>query len=199
MMHHEQLGKDFEDAPNASEGWPDLVAFTGLRGTGKSTAAEMLVEHHGYTRFSFADGVREIASEWFGVPVEEFRDRDLKNEAPEGFELTRREMLRKIGMFYREHVMADYWVKVTSLFVEEADGPVVIDDARFRNEVEWLRSLGAPVIGLRRPGCWNDDDHPSEAEMRENWEWMTDAVVHNDASLDALHGDVGLVLEQFKR
>ena len=55
-----------------------LIALTGSAGTGKDTAADILVTHCGFTRVAFADALRAEVQAAFNVPAELLTRRDLK-------------------------------------------------------------------------------------------------------------------------
>lgn len=55
-----------------------IIAFTGSAGTGKDTAADILVTHCGFTRLAFADALRAEVQAAFNVPAELLTRRDLK-------------------------------------------------------------------------------------------------------------------------
>ena len=57
-----------------------IVCFTGLKGSGKDTAAAYLVRHHGFVQFAFADALYAEVAHAFGVPEEKLRCRGWKNE-----------------------------------------------------------------------------------------------------------------------
>ena len=49
-----------------------IVAFTGLAGSGKDTAADVLVTHAGFTKLAFADPLRAEVAEAFSLRTDEF-------------------------------------------------------------------------------------------------------------------------------
>lgn len=55
-----------------------IIALTGLAGTGKDTAADILVTHCGFTKLAFADALRSEVQAAFNVPAELLTRRDLK-------------------------------------------------------------------------------------------------------------------------
>jgi len=55
-----------------------IIALTGSAGTGKDTAADILVTHCGFTRLAFADALRTEVQAAFNVPLELLTRRDLK-------------------------------------------------------------------------------------------------------------------------
>lgn len=55
-----------------------IIALTGSAGTGKDTAADILVTHCQFTKLAFADALRAEVGEAFKVPAELLTRRDLK-------------------------------------------------------------------------------------------------------------------------
>ena len=55
-----------------------IIALTGLAGTGKDTAADILATHCGFTKLAFADALRAEVQAAFNVPAELLTRRDLK-------------------------------------------------------------------------------------------------------------------------
>jgi len=55
-----------------------IIALTGLAGTGKDTAADILVTHCGFTKLAFAAALRTEVQAAFNVPAELLTRRDLK-------------------------------------------------------------------------------------------------------------------------
>lgn len=55
-----------------------IIALTGSAGTGKDTAADILVTHCGFTKLAFANALRAEVQAAFNVPAELLTRRDLK-------------------------------------------------------------------------------------------------------------------------
>lgn len=55
-----------------------IIALTGLAGTGKDTAADILATRCGFTKLAFADALRAEVQAAFNVPAELLTRRDLK-------------------------------------------------------------------------------------------------------------------------
>mgnify|MGYP000623823805 CR=1 FL=1 len=55
-----------------------IIALTGLAGTGKDTAADILATHCGFTKLAFADALRAEVQSAYNVPAELLTRRDLK-------------------------------------------------------------------------------------------------------------------------
>ena len=107
------------------------IGFIGCMGSGKTTMANLVSEHFGHRRVSFASGVREVKDMLF---------KDYPNE---------REILQKIGMSMRS-ISNDVWIKYLFSKLSE-DKNYAIDDVRFINEVNYLITNGWLLFKLEVP------------------------------------------------
>src|SRR5690606_31084890 len=143
------------------------IAFCGPRGTGKTTLAEYLVQHHGFTRCSLAAPIKRIITEcpkdsyerhqyllqwarelFSGSPVLQARfateaARALAGERDPG----RRAQL--LGTEVGRALDHEVWIRY--LLERLPSGPVAVDDVRFRNECEQLRVAGFVIVRLTAP------------------------------------------------
>lgn len=104
-----------------------VLALSGPRACGKSTIANHLVNHHGYTRIAFSDALRQIAS-----------------CASEAY-INDRTYLARLGATLRE-MWPTFLLEVAQHRIERVEGPVVIEDLRFPTEVEFAATMGATTI-----------------------------------------------------
>ncbi|UTC29043.1 deoxynucleotide monophosphate kinase [Brevundimonas phage vB_BpoS-Marchewka] len=158
-----------------------IIAFTGLRGHGKTTAAEALTETYGYAHVNFADPVRDVCHRVYGVSYIEMLDPVLKETVLDRYPFkSPRELLQRIGTEMFRGYLDDTWVKafertVNDLLRDGAEG-VVCSDCRFLNEAAMLRAMGASLIRITDPRKMNNhgDDqkivdvygaHASEREI----------------------------------
>lgn len=128
-----------------------LIAFTGLAGCGKTTAAELLVEHHGYARLSFADPLRAMLVSMGVHPADLARK---STPLPILCGKTPREALQTLGTEWgRETIGGDIWVNaIRERIIRIGRGrPIVIDDCRFNNEATMVHALGGIVIAIKNP------------------------------------------------
>lgn len=109
-----------------------VIALSGPRACGKSTIAGHLVTHHGYTRIAFADALRELA----GID-----DAELIND---------RLYLARLGAKLRE-LLPDFVLQVVQRRVDCIDGPVIIEDIRFPEELGYCNAMGAMTVRLEIP------------------------------------------------
>lgn len=111
---------------------PVRIGLSGKMRSGKDTVAEFLVDEFGFQRFAFADRLKELASELFGVRP------DVKN----------RDLLVRLGRKMCD-VDREVWVNYVLARIPEEDA-VVISDVRFPYEHEALREAGFYLV---RIGC----------------------------------------------
>jgi len=181
-----------------------LLAFSGLKGSGKDTAAKVLIEEYGFTRIAFADALREAllvldpwipdASYGYGtLPLSELIDDAgwdwAKNNIPEV-----RRIMQVFGtevgrMMFGDNVWVD---NLQKRFPDIADpeSRYVITDCRFDNEVDFVRNNGGQVIWIDRPGLVSDG-HASESTSIEN---LASVVLHNDETIEELAEDIRFML-----
>jgi len=179
----------------SDEALPDVVAFTGLAGSGKSTASEYLVDRYGYTRVRFA-GPLKAAMAALGFSQEEI-DGSLK-ETPH--ELlggkTPRHAMQTLGTEWgRNCIVDDFWIRLWRRQVDEvlaSGGRVVVDDCRFQNEAVAIRKLGGDIFKIQGRGGIAGS-HSSEKGIGQ----IVDDVLDNTGSVEELHQMVEEALRRF--
>lgn len=132
------------------------IAFIGRAGSGKTTLAQMLSEHHGYDRISIAEPIREIALMAHGR-----FDKAMKypiNTIGEANLITGRELLQEIGGAMRDMDNL-FWMRVwrRRANCEQADGtiglgatrPWVTDDVRLDHEAAFIRAWYPNALFVR--------------------------------------------------
>jgi hypothetical protein len=153
-------------------------------GSGKSTAAEYLVEHHGFIRVAFATPLKRTAEALLqatGMPANEIVDRvygDRKEELLPVFDITSRKLQQLLGTeFGRDLIRPSIWVDLAMANVarfRSLGHPVVIDDMRFPNEYDAVQAAGGDCYRIVRPEATVTRAHASEGQldgvhMQEIW------------------------------
>lgn len=146
--------------------------------SGKTTFANMLSSMYGKEGYvvSFADILRELvvkvsAPFLHGGEQEAWEwledERKDKGVIPE-LGVTHRHMLQTIGTEWGRHLIhPDVWVKVLMKRIEDVyyfakDYPlIVIDDVRFENEFDWIRSEGGVMVRIVRQDAPDNNAHMS--------------------------------------
>lgn len=149
-----------------------IIAFTGLAGSGKSTAAELLVQEASEAgirvdRASFADPLKAMLGE-----IYVWHSKDERPPILNG--LSVRQALQKLADALKELFGPDLFVKLMAQRLDDLEAMgvkhVVIDDLRFDNEAELIgRRLGrSMIVRVVRPGV-DRLDHVSESGISSHW------------------------------
>jgi len=169
-----------------------IVAFTGRAGSGKSTAADVLVGH-GWTRVKFAGPLkamfRALLDETGCTDPDALIEGDRKElPIPLLGHCDPRYIMQTLGTEWgRSYIDADLWVNIAMYRIQEslARGvSVVIDDCRFDNEAEMIRDLGGVICEIHGRGGSEPVTHASE-NLPTN-----DCVIYNTGSIEELRGAV---------
>ncbi len=177
---------------------PTLIGWSGYAGSGKDTAALLLVDL-GWTRLSFADVLREFALAVDPLipltPMLTCRLSQLVTKM--GWENAKRtypevrQLLQRLGTDAGRRLLGtDVWVNAAFERVP-AGAPVTATDVRFPNEAEAIRARGGIVVRVERPGTYPINGHPSETAL-DSFEF--DAVLVNDGTVLDLHAKVAALL-----
>jgi hypothetical protein len=186
-------GEDLMGVPHAVS-LPDVVAFTGIAGCGKSTAAQFLVDRYGYERLRFA-GPLKAAMAVLGLSQAEIEG-ELKEAPSEALcGKSPRHAMQTLGTEWgRRCIGDDFWVR---LWLRKADdiiakgGRVVVDDCRFPNEAAAIRKLGGDIFRICGRGGIAGD-HVSEHGCGDE-----DLVIANTEDIAWLHGKINEALLRF--
>ena len=140
-----------------------IIGFVGFIGSGKDTAADYLVNFHGFRRDSFANTLKDAVANVFGW------DRTLlegrTKEAREWREqvdtwwaqrlnmpnLTPRWILQYWGTeVCRQGFHDDIWIASVENKMRKTTDNIVISDVRFPNEIRAIHNAGGIVIWVQR-------------------------------------------------
>lgn len=147
--------------------------------TGKDTCAQLLTEHHDYSRVAFADAIREFV---FATDPRVRLSVNLHGwDAAKVNDPEVRRALVDVGNGAREIIGKDVWIRAA--MQRMTSGRTVFTDMRYPNEVEAIRQVGGLVVKVERPGV---EPLPNVADQAladyDGW----DAVIVNDGTLDDL-------------
>ena len=178
----------------ANDNFPPVVAFTGLAGSGKSTATRHLVEQHGYTLVKFAGPLKDMMRA-IGLS-ERHIEGDLKEEPCDLLQgKTPRHAMQTLGGEWGRNCIGDgFWVGLWRARAEAilaAGGRVVTDDCRYPNEAKTIRRLGGDIYKMWGRGGIAGS-HESERGCGDS-----DLTIINVGSIDELHGKVDEVLKRY--
>lgn len=177
-------------APASAPVGRTIVAFTGLAGSGKSTAAAHLVHCHGFQRVRFAGPLKAMLAA-LGLTPEQIDGSEKETPCDLLGGKTPRYAMQTIGTEWGRYLIAsDLWIRAWKAAVAKvpAGVPVVVDDCRFPNEAEAVRAAGGVIIRIDRPGAGaGAAGHVSEQHQIE-----AAAVIQNHGDSPAVfcHRDV---------
>lgn len=197
-----------------------LIGIMGHAGAGKDTIAEHIENRYEnvYTE-PFASPLKRAACHAFGVPLNSFNDRNLKEINNPYWNISPRKIAQFMGTeMFRESIdklMAcggNFWVERHcgrlggELLLEEdnQDGEyvsgdvVLVPDVRFQNEYDYIIDNGGIVINVDRPGYVGSvgiSGHASEnlsniSAHAESRTWW----IRNHWSINELHAAVDKVI-----
>lgn len=150
---------------------PFFISLSGLAGSGKTTIADTLrrcFREDGYTvnDFSFASPIKDALCLWCGWDRQRLDSDPVYKEAstlddgsPDPYctalGMNRRVIMQRMGTeCMRQGMHQDFWIILADLAVRLGKIPAsdiyLIGDARFANELNWAKSIGAYCILISR-------------------------------------------------
>jgi len=169
-----------------------LIGVTGLKGSGKSTVAQIL-QAKGYRRERLAGILKDM------LRVLGLDDDQLDGNAKEIPSVilngkTPRWAMQSLGTEWgRNCIHEDIWAnalekKIRFLWQTAPHLKFVIDDIRHENEAQMLKRLSGTLWSVYRSGQgFPTDPHPSETNILL---LKTDKCIHNDGTLEELEQKV---------
>jgi len=140
-----------------------IIGFVGLIGSGKDTAADFLVNSHGFRRDSFANTLKDAVAAVFGwdrvllegrtKEAREWREQvdpwwAKRLDMPE---LTPRWVLQYWGTEVCRHGFHDdIWIASVENKMRKTTDNIVISDVRFPNEIKAIHDAGGIVVRIKR-------------------------------------------------
>lgn len=140
-----------------------IIGFVGFIGSGKDTAADYLVNFHGFRRDSFANTLKDAVANVFGWDRVLLEGRT--KEAREWREqvdtwwaerlgmphLTPRWVLQYWGTEVCRHAFHDdIWIASVENKMRKTTDNIVISDVRFPNEIKAIHNAGGIVVRVKR-------------------------------------------------
>lgn len=119
---------------------PVVIGFCGLKGHGKDTAAQALIENYEFTRVSLADGLKHSVAMALKIDPKVLYDVKTKNDVHKPSGRTYREWLQIAGTEWFRTMWPDIWINWMHTEIWERDlTRVVVPDVRFANELAAIK------------------------------------------------------------
>ena len=161
-----------------------IIGFVGFIGSGKDTAADYLVNFHGFRRDSFANTLKDAVAAVFGwdrVLLEgrtkearewrEQRDEWWSNRL--GKDITPLHILQYWGTeVCRQGFHDDIWIASLENKMRKTGDNIVISDVRFPNEIKAIKSAGGKVVRVVRgadPEWYQDAWNMNQGPTNMSW------------------------------
>jgi hypothetical protein len=172
-----------------------IIGVVGFIGSGKGTAADILVKKHGFTKLSFADTVKDATAAIFGWQrhllegdTDESRAwREAKDEwwsERFGYDFSPRLALQMMGTEAGRDVFhPDIWIHSLERKMEMYPN-VVIADVRFPNEIDFIQSKGGFVVRVKRGP---DPEWYDLAHAANNVNFLHNPEAHDEMEKTGIH------------
>jgi hypothetical protein len=158
-----------------------IIGFVGFIGSGKDTAADYLVNFHGFRRDSFANTLKDAVSAVFGwdrtlLEGRTKQAREWREQVDPWWaerlgmpKLTPRWILQYWGTeVCRQGFHDDIWIASLENKMRKTTDNIVISDVRFPNEIKAIHNAGGQVVRVVRgpdpvwyQDAWNVNQGPT--------------------------------------
>jgi len=161
-----------------------IIGFVGFIGSGKDTAADYLVNFHGFRRDSFANTLKDAVACVFGwdrtmLEGRTKKSREWREKRDEwwsqrlGRDITPRLMLQLWGTeVCRQGFHDDIWIASLENKLRQTDDDIVISDVRFPNEIKAIHNAGGKVFRIVRgpdPEWYQDAWNVNQGPQNMSW------------------------------
>jgi len=194
-----------------------IIGICGFIGSGKDTAADYLVNFHGYRRESFAASLKDAVAHVFGWDRTMLEGRTAESRAwreqPDEWwsnrldrDITPRYILQYWGTeVIRQGFHDDMWIASLENKIRTSRDNIVITDCRFPNEISGLKQQCGKIIWIQRgiTPHWYDIAAQANRGSKNAIKWLAennihssetswagtdfDAIIDNDGSIDNLY------------
>jgi hypothetical protein len=169
-----------------------IIGICGFIGSGKDTAADYLVNVHGFRRESFANSLKDAVAHVFGwdrtmLEGRTAHSREWREQVDTWWadrlgipELTPRWVLQQWGTeVCRRGFHDDIWIASLENKLRNSQDNVVISDCRFPNEISSIKAAGGIVVRIVRgaePEWYQDAINMNEGRGNMSWLLSTDKL-----------------------
>jgi hypothetical protein len=183
-----------------------IVLLTGWSESGKDTVADILVKNHGFTKYAFADPLKDLCSSLYGFPREMANTHEGKRTPwTVGYKTkTIRELLLETAKTDRSRFGDDIYAKETLTNIRANEkSKIVISDLRYFTELSTIQKFAKQDVHrlevwkvVREGQVESPVNDPSEYGLTT---LKPDAILENDGkSIASLEQKVSEVLYRKK-
>lgn len=161
-----------------------IIGFVGFIGSGKDTAADYLVNFHGFRRDSFANTLKDAVAAVFGWDRTLLEGRTAESRAWRdqvdfwwsnrlGKQITPRWVLQHWGTeVLRNNFHDDIWIASLENRLRKTTDNIVISDVRFPNEIKAIHNANGLVVRVKRgpdPDWYQDAANVNSGPTNMSW------------------------------
>ena len=146
-----------------------IIAAFGQLANGKDEFCDNLAKQlnanalsgHEWTRSAFANAVKDVFCDSFGVDRNFVEKWKRIPSPPPGMLMPVRQCLQMIGDGFRQ-IKPNVWIEIVLRKQERQ----IISDGRYINEAKAVKNAGGLTVLIYRNGFLNDDPNPSESQLK---------------------------------
>lgn len=173
-----------------------VIGITGFAGSGKDLFADYLVDELLFNyislaeKYSFAEPIKRGCSELFNISLDDFYDRDKKEQVIPLWGKSPRELLIMLGTdMLRDQFDPKVWTKSADIHIKrniKNNVVTVLPDIRFNNEYDLVKEHDGFMINiLSDVRGVSGINHVSESGL--SGERPADYIVRNNGTKNGLH------------
>ena len=176
-----------------------VIGLCGELGSGKSEAARILNEDHGFIRVKMTDPLNQMLKA-LGIAACDLDGPGREKPHPLLCGKSVRHAQQTLGTEWgRELINPYFWTfhwSRTVCDVRDLGGNVVCENIRFPSEVETLTAVGGELWEVRRPGL-DGPQHAHVSEHHREFRAVAARIIHNNGTLESLRENVSGVYAEF--
>ena len=160
-----------------------IIGLTGPKGSGKTTVAKYLCSQYNFVPLSFSTKIKQVAKMIYNLNEEQVNG-SLKEVIDERYNITPRFILQKLGTEICREIYSDTWIIPIKNYMDEyPNSNYVIDDVRYDNEANLIKSYGGEIWLIDRSELNKIKDlHSSESGITV----PPDNIIINIITLDGI-------------
>ena len=178
-----------------------LIGLAGRARSGKDTAAQHLVNNHGFQSYAFADPLRDGLMHILNLSPCDFEG-EQKEQALPWLGRSPRELMQSLGTEWgRNSVHPELWLLLAAQNLDllarthDTARGFVVSDVRFNNEADFIRKRGGVVVHMDRVVATPVKPHSSENGIQVA---LGDLRLTNDGSFNELFTNVNHIVDTLR-
>lgn len=181
-----------------------VIGLLGRKRSGKDSSGDYLISKYNFTRYAFANPIKDILKIMFDFSSDQLNDN--KEKIDNRWNVSPREVLQKFGTEMCRNDLEKYlpkiketmnnetiWIKLFRIFYEKnKDKDIIITDVRFLDEINAIRSIGGKIVKIERDNL-EYDGHSSEKDIDNYDESLIDYKIDNNYTFDDLYSQIDTI------